>query len=54
VTAICVPGINWAVRREAEAEGIDQISADAGFEWAKRVAAFVFYAGGPPSRPARA
>ena len=32
VTAICVPGSS-AVRREAEAEGLDRVFRDAGFEW---------------------
>jgi 3-isopropylmalate/(R)-2-methylmalate dehydratase large subunit len=32
VTAICVPG-SMAVRREAEAEGLDRIFREAGFEW---------------------
>ncbi|MEO6341317.1 MAG: 3-isopropylmalate dehydratase large subunit [Caulobacteraceae bacterium] len=32
VTAICSPG-SMAVKREAEAEGIDRIFKDAGFEW---------------------
>jgi 3-isopropylmalate/(R)-2-methylmalate dehydratase large subunit len=32
VTAVCVPGSS-AVKREAEAEGLDRIFKDAGFEW---------------------
>ncbi len=32
VQAICVPG-STTVRREAEAEGLDRIFMDAGFEW---------------------
>ena len=32
VHAICVPG-SKAVRREAEAEGLDAVFRDAGFEW---------------------
>jgi 3-isopropylmalate/(R)-2-methylmalate dehydratase large subunit len=32
VTAICTPG-SMAVKRQAEAEGIDKIFRDAGFEW---------------------
>jgi 3-isopropylmalate/(R)-2-methylmalate dehydratase large subunit len=32
ITAICVPGSS-AVKREAEAEGLDRIFKDAGFEW---------------------
>lgn len=50
VTAICVPG-SMAVRREAEAEGIDQIFRDAGFEWGEAGCAFCFYAGGRTFAP---
>ncbi|MGE3604086.1 MAG: 3-isopropylmalate dehydratase large subunit [Lautropia sp.] len=32
VTAICVPG-STEVKRQAEAEGLDQVFTDAGFEW---------------------
>ncbi|MGB6229378.1 MAG: aconitase family protein, partial [Litorimonas sp.] len=42
VTAICVPGSS-AVRREAEAEGLDRIFRDAGFEWGEAGCAFCFY-----------
>lgn len=50
VTAICVPG-SMAVRRDAEAEGIDQIFRDAGFEWGEAGCAFCFYAGGRTFAP---
>lgn len=46
VTAIVVPG-SMAVRRAAEAEGIDRIFTDAGFEWRLSGCALCFYAGGP-------
>lgn len=50
VTAICVPG-SMAVRREAEAEGLDKIFKDAGFEWGAAGCAFCFYAGGDTFAP---
>lgn len=45
VKAICVPG-SMAVKREAEAEGLDQIFKEAGFDWGEAGCAFCFYAGG--------
>lgn len=45
VKAICVPGSS-RVKREAEAEGIDQIFRDAGFEWRESGCSMCFYAGG--------
>lgn len=45
VKAICVPG-STAVRAEAEAEGIDRIFRDAGFEWRESGCSMCFYAGG--------
>ena len=45
VKAICVPGSS-RVKREAEAEGIDQIFKDAGFEWRESGCSMCFYAGG--------
>jgi len=45
VKAICVPG-STAVKRAAEAEGIDRIFRDAGFEWRESGCAMCFYAGG--------
>lgn len=45
VKAICVPGSS-RVKREAEAEGIDEIFRDAGFEWRESGCSMCFYAGG--------
>ncbi len=45
VKAICVPG-STRVKREAEAEGIDQIFKNAGFEWRESGCSMCFYAGG--------
>ena len=45
VKAICVPG-SMKVRAEAEAEGLDQIFINAGFEWRKPGCSMCFYAGG--------
>lgn len=50
MTAICVPG-SMAVRREAEAEGLDIIFKEAGFEWGAPGCAFCFYAGGDTFAP---
>lgn len=50
VRAIVVPG-SMAVRRAAEAEGIDRIFTDAGFEWRLSGCALCFYAGGPGFAP---
>ncbi len=45
IKAICVPGSS-GVKREAEAEGIDLIFKDAGFEWRESGCSMCFYAGG--------
>lgn len=45
VSAICVPGSS-SVKRAAEAEGIDKIFTDAGFEWREPGCSMCFYAGG--------
>ncbi|GAA0485859.1 3-isopropylmalate dehydratase large subunit [Parasphingorhabdus litoris] len=45
IKAICVPGSS-RVKREAEAEGIDKIFRDAGFEWRESGCSMCFYAGG--------
>lgn len=45
IKAICVPGSS-RVKREAEAEGIDLIFKDAGFEWRESGCSMCFYAGG--------
>lgn len=50
VSAICVPG-SMAVRRAAEAEGLDIIFKVAGFEWGTAGCAFCFYAGGETFAP---
>lgn len=50
VRAICVPG-SASVRREAEAEGLDKIFKQAGFEWGEAGCAFCFYAGGETFAP---
>jgi 3-isopropylmalate/(R)-2-methylmalate dehydratase large subunit len=48
--ALVVPGSS-AVRRAAEAEGLDQIFADAGFEWRMSGCSLCFYAGGEGFAP---
>jgi 3-isopropylmalate/(R)-2-methylmalate dehydratase large subunit len=50
VIAIVVPG-SGAVRRAAEAEGLDRVFADAGFEWRMSGCSLCFYAGGPGFAP---
>jgi 3-isopropylmalate/(R)-2-methylmalate dehydratase large subunit len=45
VRAICVPGSS-SVKRAAEAEGIDRVFLDAGFEWRESGCSMCFYAGG--------
>ncbi|MFV8819318.1 3-isopropylmalate dehydratase large subunit [Haliea sp. E17] len=45
VRAICVPG-SQAVKRQAEAEGLDQVFIAAGFEWREPGCSMCFYAGG--------
>ena len=45
VRAICVPGSS-AVKRAAEAEGLDKIFKAAGFEWRESGCSMCFYAGG--------
>ena len=45
VKAICVPG-SGLVRKAAEAEGIDKIFTDAGFEWREAGCSMCFFAGG--------
>jgi len=44
-TAMVVPG-SMAVKRQAEAEGLDRIFIDAGFEWRMSGCSLCFYAGG--------
>ena len=50
VRAICVPG-SMAVKRAAEAEGLDEVFRAAGFEWHEAGCAFCFYAGGETFAP---
>ena len=45
VKALCVPG-SMAVKRAAEAEGLDRIFIEAGFEWRMSGCSMCFYAGG--------
>ncbi|MBL4801308.1 MAG: 3-isopropylmalate dehydratase large subunit [Emcibacter sp.] len=45
VRAICVPG-SQRVKQEAEAEGLDKIFKNAGFEWRESGCSLCFYAGG--------
>ena len=45
-----MPG-SWAVRREAEALGLDQVFLAAGFEWGTPGCAMCFYAGGETFPP---
>jgi 3-isopropylmalate/(R)-2-methylmalate dehydratase large subunit len=45
VKAICVPG-STSVKRQAEAEGLDEIFRQAGFEWRESGCSMCFYAGG--------
>lgn len=45
VRAICVPG-STQVRHQAEAEGLDRIFVEAGFEWRESGCSMCFYAGG--------
>ena len=48
--AVCVPG-SQAVKRAAEAEGLDAIFKAAGFEWGEPGCAMCFYAGGETFAP---
>jgi 3-isopropylmalate/(R)-2-methylmalate dehydratase large subunit len=50
VRAICVPG-STAVKREAEAEGLDRIFLEAGFEWREAGCSMCFFAGGESFGP---
>lgn len=45
VKAICVPG-SGLVKQAAEAEGIDKVFTDAGFEWRESGCSMCFFAGG--------
>jgi 3-isopropylmalate/(R)-2-methylmalate dehydratase large subunit len=50
VKALVVPGSS-AVKRAAEAEGLDRIFAEAGFEWRESGCSMCFYAGGESFPP---
>jgi 3-isopropylmalate/(R)-2-methylmalate dehydratase large subunit len=50
VRAICVPG-STAVKRQAEAEGLDRIFTAAGFEWREAGCSMCFFAGGESFGP---
>lgn len=50
VRAICVPG-STLVKRQAEAEGLDRIFLDAGFEWRESGCSMCFFAGGESFAP---
>jgi 3-isopropylmalate/(R)-2-methylmalate dehydratase large subunit len=50
VRAICVPG-SMSVKRAAEAEGIDRVFREAGFEWRESGCSMCFYAGGESFGP---
>lgn len=50
VRAICVPG-SMAVKRAAEAEGLQRIFEDAGFEWRASGCSMCFFAGGESFGP---
>lgn len=50
VRAICVPG-STRVKSEAEAEGLDVIFRDAGFEWREAGCSMCFFAGGESFAP---
>ena len=50
LVALGVPGSS-AVRRAAEAEGLDQVFIDAGFEWRESGCSLCFYAGGESFAP---
>ncbi len=51
VRAICVPG-SGLVKAQAEAEGIDRIFLEAGFEWREPGCSMCFFAGGESFGPA--
>jgi 3-isopropylmalate/(R)-2-methylmalate dehydratase large subunit len=50
VRAICVPG-SMNVKRQAEAEGLDRVFREAGFEWRESGCSMCFYAGGESFGP---
>jgi 3-isopropylmalate/(R)-2-methylmalate dehydratase large subunit len=50
VRALCVPG-SMSVKRAAEAEGLDEVFIDAGFEWRESGCSLCFFAGGESFGP---
>jgi 3-isopropylmalate/(R)-2-methylmalate dehydratase large subunit len=52
IMALCVPG-SASVKRAAEAEGLDRIFQDAGFQWREAGCSLCFYAGGDSFGAAR-
>jgi len=50
VRAICVPG-SMTIKRQAEAEGLDRVFRDAGFEWRESGCSMCFFAGGESFGP---
>jgi 3-isopropylmalate/(R)-2-methylmalate dehydratase large subunit len=50
IKAICVPG-STAVKRQAEAEGLDEMFKAAGFEWRESGCSMCFFAGGESFAP---
>ena len=50
VRALCVPG-STSVKRQAEAEGLDKVFREAGFEWRESGCSMCFYAGGESFGP---
>jgi 3-isopropylmalate/(R)-2-methylmalate dehydratase large subunit len=50
IKAICVPGSS-AVKAAAEAEGLDRIFIDAGFEWRESGCSMCFFSGGESFDP---
>lgn len=52
VAAVCVPG-SGRVKRAAEAEGLDRVFRDAGFEWRESGCSMCFHAGGETFGPGK-
>jgi 3-isopropylmalate/(R)-2-methylmalate dehydratase large subunit len=50
VNAVCVPG-SMATKRAAEAEGLDEVFKQAGFQWRESGCSMCFYAGGESFLP---
>jgi 3-isopropylmalate/(R)-2-methylmalate dehydratase large subunit len=50
VRALCVPG-SMSVKRAAEAEGLDRVFREAGFDWRESGCSMCFYAGGESFGP---